>query len=268
MTGGTEVYIVDANPVIARGVTYDDSELDEALGGPVAGALWDNAGTTSLNDILAGLSSTEFEDQNINRILSVTTTPQDWQVGEALAQCFLTEHRECQFPWNAQRDLKNPSASAAGCDLVGFQLVSNDPDSHRFAFGEVKTSTEEKWPPGVWSGEHGLRKQLEGLRDSTSVKDALVKYLGHHAKGSDWLSLFQTAAKRYISSPSDVSLFGMLIRDVTPRPEDLARRAQDLAEHCPNDTSIELRAMYLPIKCIDTMPQRAMRLRGVDHAQE
>jgi hypothetical protein len=49
-------------------------------------------------------------------------------------------------------------------------------------------------------GRHGLRKQLEELRDSTVAKDSLVKYLGHHANGTEWFQL--TVALRNAISPT------------------------------------------------------------------
>ena len=155
----------------------------------------------------------------------------------------------------------------SGTDIVGFQETNKETKLYRFAFGEVKTSEQEKWPPGVMNGRHGLMKQLEDLRDSTNVKDSLVKYLGHHADRAAWLPLYKSAAKRYLSDPCDVSLFGILIRDVEPKPEDLARRAKDLAAGCPDTTSIELRAMYLPRKTINSLSERAVRARGGDYVK-
>ena len=49
-----------------------------------------------------------------------------------------------------------------------------------------------------------------------------------------------------MSNPADVSLFGVLVRDVEPRAKDLNKRAKALGEGCPATTSIELRAIYLP----------------------
>ena len=267
MAAGTEVYNADAEPVIARGVSYTDAELDVTLCGSVSHILWDDAGTAALGTILTSVVTTDFSDQSVKRVLSSRATPENWRVGEALAEAFLVEHRACEFPWPSGRDLKNPSASPAGTDIVGFQETNKETKLYRFAFGEVKTSEQEKWPPGVMNGRHGLMKQLEDLRDSTNVKDSLVKYLGHHADRAAWLPLYKSAAKRYLSDPCDVSLFGILIRDVEPKPEDLARRAKDLAAGCPDTTSIELRAMYLPRKTINSLSERAVRARGGDYVK-
>lgn len=264
---GTEVYSADYPPVIARGASYSESGLDAALSGYISRILWDDTGTADLQAILTSAVTTGFSDRSVKRILGSRPAPQNWRVGEGLAEAFLVEHRACEFPWPSGRDLKNPAASPAGTDLVGFQETGAPADTHRFAFGEVKTSEQEAWPPNVMDGRHGLKKQLEALRDSTDVKDSLVKYLGHHANGTDWFARFRSAATRYLANPADFSLFGVLVRDVEPKREDLAGRAASLAPACPAETSIELRAMYLPRKSINSLAQRAVKAREDRHGK-
>lgn len=267
MVAGTEIYNADSVPVTARGACYTDAELDTALSGSVSRILCDDGGTAELQSILTSLVTTDFSDKSVKRVLASPPAQENWRVGEGLAEAFLVEHRDCEFPWPSGRDLKNPSASPAGTDLVGFQKTTATTDCHRFAFGEVKTSAQEKWPPSVMDGRHGLRRQLEDLRDSTGVKDSLVKYLGHHANGADWFPRYQCAAKRYLHNPVDVSLFGVLVRDVEPKREDLLGHAGNLASGCPAKTSIELRAMYLPKKAIGTLARRAVEARESGHGQ-
>lgn len=62
--------------------------------------------------------------------------------------------------------------------MVGFQ--SNGTDDF-FAFGEVKTSTENKYPPGATHGRTGLKQQLEDLKDDVKIKDDLVLHLRYRA---------------------------------------------------------------------------------------
>jgi hypothetical protein len=267
MAAGTEVYNSDVARVTARGASYTEVEIDTALRGSVSRNLWDDAGTADLQAILTSVVTTDFSDKSLKRVLASRVTPKNWRVGEGLAEAFLVEHRACEFPWPTGRDLKNPSASPAGTDLVGFQDTNATENAHRFAFGEVKTSEQEAWPPSVMDGRHGLKKQLENLRDSTTVKDSLLKYLGHHANGTDWFSHYQSAAKRYLANPCDVSLFGVLVRDVKPKREDLASRAGGLADGCPAETTIELRAMYLPRNTINSLAQRAIAAREGGHGQ-
>ena len=156
--------------------------------------------------------------------------------------------------------MRNPNASPAGADLVGFHKQGA---TRRFAFGEVKTSEEEKWPPQVVIGRHGLAKQLEVLRDSDQTKHHLViKYLGHRAKNSSWEIGYKESVVRYFKDSSDVSLFGFLIRDVAPNSADLLSRAKALAKGCPKETSIELSAVYLPPKSICSLAKKTRIKKG------
>ena len=95
-------------------------------------------------------------------------------------------------------------------------------------------------------GRTGLKKQLEDLRDRKAIRDDLVKYLAHRAGSAVWLARFRRAAERYLRNSSDVQLYGVLVRDVEPRPEDLRARVDGLGAGCPEGTRIELLALYLP----------------------
>ena len=129
---GAETYVADTASVRARGLSCTDAELEEALRGDVADVVYDTSGNTTTADLLASVATTEFESDQLKRILETPVIPEDWRVGEALAQVFLSQHRKSDFPWPASRDLRNPLSSPAGTDLVGFCEVSN----LRFAFVE------------------------------------------------------------------------------------------------------------------------------------
>ena len=253
---GLQQYEVSAPPVAARGLSYSDQELDDALTAEVHDIIHDSAGKEELAEILGGIEGTDFSDAGIKALLSPNADPEDWRVGEALAQAYLMVHRTCRFPWPGSRDLKNPASSPAGTDLVGFL---QDGIQHKFAFGEVKTSTEQKWPPSLIYGRHGLKQQLEDLRDSIEHKDALVRYLAAHASGRSWEEQFKQAAKIYLTSKTNVAIFGILVRDVTPNADDLSARAKSLAKGAPSDSRIELLAIYLPSGAIPTLPKRCQK---------
>lgn len=240
----------------AQGLSYSDEELDQALAAEVHDIVHDSAGKEELAEILGGIDGTDFSDAGIKALLSLNADPEDWRVGEALAQAYLVVHRTCSFPWPGSRDLKNPVSSPAGTDLVGFV---QDGAQHKFAFGEVKTSTEEKWPPSLIYGRHGLKQQLEDLRDSVEHKDALVRYLGLHASGRPWEGQFKQAVKTYLASKTNVAIFGVSIRDVSPSADDLSARAKSLANGTPADIKIELLAIYLPLGAIPSLPKRCKK---------
>ena len=128
---GSECYRADCPPVVAYGRTYSDDDLSTALDGPVATIILDDAGNDAAEDLLLGISETGFQQDSVRRILSHEREPEDWRVGEAVAECYLRDHRSCSFPWPAGRDQKNPDSSPAGADLVGFQETDRSVGSHR-----------------------------------------------------------------------------------------------------------------------------------------
>lgn len=258
LPAGAEVYVADKGSVLARGSQYTNEEIDSALAGHVTSILWDDAGTVDLEMVFADLISTSFGDELVQEVLRNDPSVEDWRVGEAFAEAYLVDHCNCEFPWPTGRDLKNPNASPAGTDLVGFRKVNGQV---HFAFGEVKTSPQPKWPPDIMKGRHGLKGQLERLYETTRVKNELVRYLGLHAVGKVWCSTYQSASARYFNDPDDVSLYGLLIRDVEPKKQDLAGRARSLSKNSPTATQVQLRAFYLPKKSIGTLENRAKAAR-------
>jgi len=257
---GNRVYAASTPPVEAEGVEFSAGDLDVALSQRLPAILDDADGTRKIQELLGALAQTAFAVDRLNNALGEAHTVHDWQIGEAMAEAYLVDHRQCEFPWPSGRDLRNPEASPAGADLVGFQAHKG---SVRFAFGEVKTSTEAKWPPQVVTGRHGLAQQLEELRDSRQVKDHLaIVYLAHRAPRTDWESRYRSAAARYLAKESDVSLFGFLVRDVEPHLEDLSSRTANLADNCPPDTSIELHAVYLPPGSIPSLAEKVQPRKG------
>lgn len=252
---GTQTYVADQPPVMARGYSFTDAELDATLAEDVRPIVHDEAGAAEVDALLAGVAATDFANQALGEVLHAAHDPEPWRVGEAIAEAYLVEHRHCEFPWPGGRDLKNPESSPAGTDLVGFQ--TQVPTTNvRFSFGEVKTSNDNEYPPSLMYGRGGLKQQLEALRDDAAVKDALVKYLGLHSYGRPWLPRFRQAASRYIHDRSDVAIFGVLVRDVAPHPLDCSGRATRLAHECPPLCAIELLALYLPAGSIETLPSR------------
>lgn len=246
---GTQVYAADHPPVMARGYSFTDAELTAMLAEDVRAIVHDDAGVAEVEALLTAVATTEFSDTVVRQILRTTRQVEPWRVGEAIAEAYLVEHRHCEFPWPGGRDLKNPDSSPAGTDLVGFHLT----DRVRFAFSEVKTSDHREYPPSLMYGRHGLKQQLENLRDSTAVKDALVKYLALHATGRPWEQRFRQAAARYVHDRSDVTIFGVLVRDVLPNALDCSGRADRLSQQCPALSIVELLALYLPADSIASL---------------
>jgi hypothetical protein len=245
--------------VILQGIEFSEAEIKTALKECVIKILADEEGKLVLLSLFGDLPNSSFEEENIRRLLAHDPEPEDWRVGEAIVEAYLIDHKMCEFPWPSGRDQKNPNSSPAGADLVGFHEIEG---SYRFAFGEVKTSAEKKWPPQVVTSRHGLAKQLEDLRNSVYTKENLVLYLGHRATNSSWEQKYKEATSRFVKDATDVSLFGFLVRDVEAKIEDLQKRAVALSKECPDLTTIELHGLYLPSESISNLPSWVKEAKG------
>ena len=258
---GETIYRHGKVPCSGVGLAWTADELDAAISGPVAETLFDAKGKADIEAILSSLVETDFEQEGLRRILTNPEDIEDWRVGEAIAETYLTDHRACYFPWPDGRDERKSGSSLPGADLVGFSV---DDNGVCFAFGEVKTSNDPAYPPGVMYGRTGLKQQLEDLRDRKTIRDALLKYLGYRAITASWRPRFEAASIRYLKNASDVLLYGVLIRDVPPHEDDLRIRVQILADDCPDRTRIELLALYLPRDRIDGIGREAIVQRTGD----
>lgn len=240
--GGTEAYRVDSEPVRARGVSFDEDDLATSSG-ELAQTLWDRDGKEELGELLSSLATTEFEQAGVEAILaSDEVEVEQWRVGEAAAQAHLEANVDCHFPWSSRRDLKNPLASSAGAELVGFDVAG---DLARLAIGEVKTSDQADAPPSVVYGSAGLIGQLSEARDQEGIAKSLMRWLGFRALDAPWGQEYREAATRLLANPRDISLFGVLVRTVPPDPGDLQSVAATLAADTADPTSIVLEAMYV-----------------------
>ena len=260
---GTEVYTADAPPVVARGYTYSQAELETARAERIQAILHDEPGQASLADLYNSLELTEFGSQNVAEALEMPAEEEHsrgWREGEALAEAWLSDHRHCEFPWPFNRDLRHHRASLPGAELVGF---AGDADSDaRFAFGQVKTSKESKIPPQVvTNGDKSLINQLLQLRDDKQIKKSVVNYLAYRSQlSAPWNGKFRVAASKYLNSGTmDVLIFGVLVRDVDPVPGDLAAAAVKLSNGCHPSTQIEFCGLYLPKDSIPQGPQHGPR---------
>jgi hypothetical protein len=251
-------YTIGAHPVTGAGFGVSATDLDASLSGSIATVVFDDAGHDEIANLLGSVADTDFAQENLEELLNNEHEPEDWRVGEALAECYLVENRNCHFPWPDGRDERKRGSSLPGADLVGFQ---RDGQIERFAFGEVKTSAENSYPPGAAYGRHGLKQQLEDLRDRRTIRDDLVKYLGHRASQSTWRERYQSAAGVYLRDPSEVRIFGVLVRDVAPHQDDLRARVAALGRNCPPATVIELLGIYLPQGRIATLGTHVVSTR-------
>lgn len=251
-------YSVGTFPVTGVGLGVSPVDLDEALSDAVASLVFDDAGNDEIEALLGGVTDTEFARDNLDKLLHLVREPEPWRVGEAIAEYFLTESRYCHFPWPDGRDERKRGSSLPGADLLGFQC---DGGADRFVFGEVKTSAELSYPPGAVYGRHGLKQQIEDIRDRSEIRDDLVRYLAHRAVSATWKERFKCAVALYLQNNNDVRIFGILVRDVPPDDDDLRVRVHRLAQDCPASMVIGLLAIYLPQGSIASLGSQVMAIR-------
>jgi hypothetical protein len=248
---GHEHYNIDSDPVVARGIGYGSDNLDEASRKAVLDALWDRPGQEEDAEVLASLEGTGFNANLMQQVITsadVQDSVEEWRVGEAVGQAELEANRGCSFPWNARRDLKNPRASQAGAELVGFHTRPGG--TQCFGFGEVKTSSEQRYPPSVTTD---LRRQIAALRDVPTVRHNLIRYLVPRMRNAPWRGAFEQSWLAYNRDQRDFAVFGVLVRDVDPDAGDLRGMATDFATSTTAPTTLELRAVYVPDGTLATM---------------
>ncbi|ACL02400.1 conserved hypothetical protein [Desulfatibacillum aliphaticivorans] len=256
--GGLE-YSIGSEQVKGRGYSWTSLELNSALSGPIAEIVFDDAGKAEVEPLLLGVAETDFQKDEVERILGNGKPPEDWRVGEALAEGYLVNNRKCFFPWPDGRDERKSGSSLPGADLVGFQF--DDGDDY-FAFGEVKTSSESKYPPGAMYGRTGLKQQLEDIKDSEEIKDDLLIYLAYRAANAPWKKRWQRAAGNYLQNKNSIRVFGFLVRDVPPHPDDLQVRVEKLSQNRRTGMKIELLAVYLPPDSISSLSEKVVNSRS------
>ncbi|MDR2209476.1 MAG: hypothetical protein LBE22_10960 [Azoarcus sp.] len=224
----------------------EGDQLNGFLQGPVAARLNDIEGRELFREHLRGLSLTGMGQEALEAVLTAEEPEtRDWAAGEALAEAVLEAHHDVVLPWNTERDKRNPFASLPGADIVGFQ---RDGDSHRLALGEVKCSSEAKWPPQVMSGRSGgLAHQLDTLAHSLGTIYQLLQWLLPRVKNTEYEATFDVACTRYFNSERrDLALFGILVRDQEAHEDDLRARGKSLAARLQTPTRCRLIALYLP----------------------
>lgn len=234
---GNEIYQETHNGMYIQGISYTEDELNQSAQ-IVADICFDTLGLNDFENYMSSLSSTKFSDTGVRSVNAVLPTVRDWQVGEGFAEAYLTAHFSCFFPWSSNRDRKNLDASLPGADIVGFY-------QGKFAFGEVKTSAEQKYPPQVTSKKRdGLNAQLEKLCHDYDIRWVLVQHLYHRMINTKDEKKHQEASMVYMHNNNNFYIFGVLVRDVEPKINDWDYLKKHFKVHEQNRVS--LLALYLP----------------------
>ena len=243
-----QVYAGEQAIVRWEGVQVQDlNQFRLYLSGNVKPRLEDHAGRDELLAEIRGLGSTGFGIAHLEDLIeNESVEVKDWEVGEALAECILSDKYDVIWPWNMMRDSRNPLASDQGADLVGFIEIDGQV---RFLFGEVKVSHDTGTPPGVMSGKSGMIQQLERLAEEPHLHGQLITWLYHRCKHDyDLMEKYKAALAFHGDNESKGTyLFGVLLRDTSPQQDDLRTRGTALGNSLVEPTSGKLDAWYLPI---------------------
>lgn len=229
LPAGKANYQETHNGMCIQGISYSEDDLNQSAQS-VANICFDTRGREDFENYILSLSDTGFRPIN-----AIPPKIRDWNAGEGFAEAYLTAYFSCNFPWSNNRDLKNPNSSQTGADMVGFH-------QGRFAFGEVKTSTEQKYPPQVTSKKgDGLNTQLKKLCHDYSGRWVLVHYLFHRVNN---MPEYKEAMTAYLKDNQNFYVFGVLVRDVEPKINDWDYLKNHLEVHEQNRVSLV--ALYLP----------------------
>lgn len=247
---GKNEYIINNTSIVAFGISHSKKEMELSLCTDVYDKLYDIKENIDLANCL---QDTGFDRMLIMEKIFPQDKKESWEIGEAYAQSYAESNLSAIIPWGITRDIKKPGSSLPGADIVG--LYKHESGTY-FLFGEIKTSSDKQYPPGVMYGEHGLKHQLEDLCQRKEITNQLVNYLAHRLKNDKLRTQYADAFKKYMSSGEEaVHILGILIRDVLPSVDDLKARTKALEKFAVGKKTIELIGIYVPENEVKKFPK-------------
>ena len=177
-------------------------------------------------------------------VLKTVVTYIPSRIAEILVECFLMDNHEILIPYNRLRDSINPMASMTGPDIIGIAGAL-------FVFGETKSSSEPRHPPGVVDGKSGLIEQLNSIKLDREKRSRMIKWLGHKTRRHEpdanhtaWLR----AKRQYCKSEGrNFKMCGVLVRDTEPDERDIVRVHDRVSTDMYPSTLLDIMALYTPI---------------------
>jgi len=200
--------------------------------------------TSLLQEYLVEMADTGFNTDVLRMQVDNPPLPKDWEVGEAFAEVMLEDKFDVSFPWPTAWDKRTPNASLPGPDIPGFY----NKEFPQFLFGEVKSSSEERFPPQVVnSGDDCLCSQIKRLLAFEPRRQQLIGWLLVRTKDSPrWKPIFDHAMGLY--AQGEACVCGVLVRGgISPTTDDLSA-VQDEVTSCTGTFKVILLAFYLPFE--------------------
>ena len=175
-------------------------------------------GDTNFDELINNLSDTGFDTSTLETVLASQPGLTSWEWGECFAYDQVEKHLGINIPWPPFWDRRLRRASLPGADIIGLKDEGNN---IIFVFGEIKTSSQEKYPPDVMTKPNdGLIDQIKRLASRETIKDH-IQWLSLRAEGKDWKEDFNKALKYYVQHDIGYIIIGLLIRDTLPNVHDL-----------------------------------------------
>lgn len=225
----------------------DKNHFNSYMANRVKARVKDDEASDFLEAELRAIDTTDMTSEFVEKTLRSVPEEKPWAIGEALAECVLSDddEREIYWPWNPARDRRTPKASLPGADLIGF---CKERDAVFLLFGEVKTSSDKNTPPSVMRGSRGITAQLKKIANNRKIRCTLLKWLCVRCKSDEHLELYRAAVRRYVESQGkEILLVGVLLRDTKSDERDIISQAKGLAENLDLQTRVEVTAWYLPV---------------------
>jgi hypothetical protein len=252
-----ETYAVDANRRSrAAGFVWRDTEsCREYFQKRVANRLRAADATEFLRDYLQRMPDTGFSLTHLRIEAAQSRMLRDWEIGEAFAECVLEDWHGCLFPWPTSRDRREEEGCLTGPDLPGYCLCPAKPA--RFAFGEIKSSSQKTSPPAVIfgvdkkAGNDTLVGQLRRLLTEHTRRQTLIAWLGFRdTSDAEAGARFDRALRNYRDT-GDCLIIGCLVSGNRTESEvDLEDACRALDDNVA-ERELWLFAFYLPFEKAD-----------------
>lgn len=199
-------------------------------------------GDESFEELINNLRDSGFDTSVLETALNSPSILTFWEWGECFAYDQIEKHLGINIPWPPFWDRRIRKASLPGGDIVG---LMNDGQNTIFVFGEIKTSSQKKYPPDVVIKSHdGMIDQIQRLASRETIKDH-IQWLYIKAEGKDWEEDFRKAMEYYIKHNNGHIVIGILIRDTAPNVLDLRCILEKLEEF---KISTSCYSYYLPLE--------------------
>ena len=226
----SDVYIRGGNHPYSGFVLHADEDI-EALAVKLKDILTDVDTTNTLLVNFETIGLTGFSTDQLTGIVDLNLPSghfKKWRIGEALAQVLLEENYSCLIPFSKEANTTNHNTSNTGIDIIGMTTDNNG--AMLLLFAEVKTSSEEAYPPQIVHSSKALSltNQLKDIIKNKKKRNEHMRYLAKEfGSVHPLIEQFAQAARSYIET-DEYAVYGLVVRDTAPNKNDLEKTSDAL----------------------------------------